>query len=93
MNQLSRKSGTIEGLVPFPPEKKVSLLKNSIYYFLQGVLIIQEKEGFRLLVIQHGKLLDDELYRTVRGARIAFAKRYKYKLWAKNTGPRWTPFR
>jgi hypothetical protein len=71
---------------------KVSHLQNSIYYFLQGVSIIQQDSGYRLLVLHQGRLLDDNTYKTVKGARIGFSKRYKYKLWDKEVEPRWSPF-
>jgi hypothetical protein len=71
---------------------KVSHLQNSIYYFLQGVSIIQQDSGYRLLVLHQGRLLDDNTYKTVKGARIGFSKRYKYKLWNQGVGPEWGPF-
>jgi hypothetical protein len=71
---------------------KVSHLQNSIYYFLQGVSIIQQDSGYRLLVMHQGRLLDDATYKTVRGARIGFSRRYKYKLWDKGVEPKWSPF-
>lgn len=71
---------------------KVSYLQNSIYYFLQGVSIIQQDSGYRLLVLHQGKLLDDNTYKTVKGARIGFSKRYKYKLWDQGVEPKWSPF-
>jgi hypothetical protein len=71
---------------------KVSHLQNSIYYFLQGVSIIQQDSGYRLLVLHQGRLLDDNTYKTVKGARIGFSKRYKYKLWDQGVEPKWSPF-
>jgi hypothetical protein len=71
---------------------KVSYLQNSIYYFLQGVSIIQQDNGYRLLVVHQGRLLDDTVYDTVKGARIGFARRYKYKKWDQAIEPDWSPF-
>ena len=71
---------------------KVSHLQNSIYYFLQGVSIVQQDAGYRLLVLHQGRILNDTVYKTVRGARIGFSRRYKYKLWEKGVEPKWSPF-
>jgi hypothetical protein len=71
---------------------KVSYLQNSIYYFLQEVSIIQQDSGYRLLVLHQGRLLDDNTYKTVKGARIGFSRRYKYKLWEQGVEPEWGPF-
>jgi len=71
---------------------KVSHLQNSIYYFLQGVSIVQQDSGYRLLVVHQGRLLDDTIYKTVKGAHIGFSRRYKYKLWDKGVEPKWSPF-
>jgi hypothetical protein len=70
----------------------VSHLQNSIYYYLQGVSIIRQDSGCRLLVTHQGRLLDDTVYKTVRGARIGFSRRYKHKLWDKEIVPKWSPF-
>jgi hypothetical protein len=72
--------------------KKVCHLQNSIYYFLQRVSIIQEEEGCRLLIMSRERLLDETMYKTVRGARISFSRRYKNKLWEKGVEPLWGPF-
>jgi hypothetical protein len=72
--------------------KKVCHLQNSIYYFFQRVYIIQEEAGCRLLIMSRERLLDDTMYKTVRGARISFSRRYKNKLWEKGVEPQWGPF-
>ncbi|MCP5104732.1 MAG: hypothetical protein GY950_15210, partial [bacterium] len=55
---------------------KISLLINSIYYFIESVFIMELREGYRLLVLHRGRVLADEIYKTVKGARIAFVKMY-----------------
>ncbi len=71
---------------------KVSLLINSIYYFIESVFIMAVKEGFRLVVIHQGRLLTDQTYKTVKGARIAFLKHYGYKAWREGTKAEWSVF-
>lgn len=71
---------------------KISHLQNSIYYFLEGVSIIKQDTGYRLIVLRNGRLLDDTVYNTVKGARIGFARRYKEKLWDGEVAPQWSPF-
>jgi hypothetical protein len=71
---------------------KVSYLQNSIYYFLQGVSIIKQENGYRLVVVHQGRLLNDTVYDTVKGARIGFARRYKYKKWDQKIELDWSPF-
>lgn len=71
---------------------RISHLQNSIYYFLEGVSIIQMETGYRLIVLQNGRLLDDTVYETVKGARNGFKRRYKEKLWDGEIVPQWSPF-
>ena len=61
--------------------KRISILINSIYYFIECVYILILHDHCRLIVLHHGRVLTDKRYKTVRGARIAFAKLYKHKGW------------
>ncbi len=70
----------------------ISLLINSIYYFIESVFIMVVKEGYRLVVIHHGRLLTDEIYKTARGARVAFLKRFGYKAWREGVKAEWSLF-
>ncbi len=70
----------------------VSLLLNSVYFFLHYVLIVKEGEIFRLLVIKNGEKLVDKKYRTIKGARIAFHRSYKKQGYKDNIETEWTYF-
>ena len=56
---------------------KISLLTNSIYYFIECVFILDLHDHYRLVVLHLGRVLTDASYETLRGARIAFSKMYK----------------
>jgi hypothetical protein len=71
---------------------KISRLINSIYYFIESVFIIAEKQGYRLVAIHQGKLLTDQTYKTVKGARIAFLKMWSYKAWKEGVKAKWSHF-
>lgn len=71
---------------------KISLLLNSIYYFIESVFIMAVKEGYRLVVMHRGRLLTDQTYKTVKGARIAFLKLYGYKAWREGARAEWSIF-
>lgn len=76
-----------------PGEKPViSLLINSIYYFIDCVYILKSKNRYRLVVLQHSKVLFDKYYPTVRGCRIAFQKFFKEKAWSEEIKAQWSHF-
>jgi len=70
---------------------QISLLANSPYYFLQHALIIKNNDTFRLIVINGKRLRYDQHYNSLRGAKIAFARAFKYRNW-KETKPGWSHF-
>jgi hypothetical protein len=71
---------------------RISLLINSVYYFIESVFIAETSAGYRLSVTHHGAVLTDEIYKTLKGARIGFTKRYGHKAWEEGVKPHWTPF-
>ncbi|MCU0286901.1 MAG: hypothetical protein MUF15_10940 [Acidobacteria bacterium] len=71
---------------------QISLLVNSIYFFIESVFIISVDGGYRLIAIHQGRLLTDETYKTSRGARIAFSKFYGYKAWKDGIKAQWSRF-
>ena len=73
-------------------EVKISILRNAIYYFLQFVYLIREESGCRLVVIHQGRLLEDTNYKTAKGARIGFFRRYRWKQRRGGVKPDWTAF-
>lgn len=72
--------------------RNISLLINSVYYFIECVFILELASHYRLIVLHRGKVLTDTVYRTIRGARIAFAKLYRSNAWRPDIKPYWTPF-
>ncbi len=76
-------------------DKKISSLVNSIFYFLNYVIIIHETHGFRLIAIHGNEKKVDQVYPTLRGAKIAFSKMFKINKANKISGEDksvWTPF-
>ena len=73
---------------------EISILSNSPYYFLHSVFIVKEGEGegFRLVIIHNNRVLTDQRYETLRGARISFAKSYGDKAWVEDIQAQWTHF-
>lgn len=70
---------------------KITLMSNSMYYFIQCAYIIKGKNYYRLVVLQNGKILCDQRYKTFNACKIAFAKRFNHKAWKENIRPVWTP--
>jgi hypothetical protein len=70
----------------------VSLLINSIYYFIDCVYILNSKNKYRLVALQHNRVLMDKYYHTVRGCKIAFVKLFKDKAWDDSVKANWTSF-
>jgi hypothetical protein len=70
---------------------EISRLNNSIYYFLQYVFIMVVENGFNLRVIHNNRLELDKVFKSLRGAKMAFTKLFKEKAW-KNVQAEWSPF-
>lgn len=70
----------------------ISVLTNSVCYFMESVLIAAEGGEYRLLAIHQGKLYTDERYRTARGAKIAFIKLWGYRAWQEDIQAIWSHF-
>jgi len=70
----------------------ISLLINSVHYFIQCAYIIQSKNKYRLVVLHNGRVLIDQDYSTEKGCRIAFGKIYKDRAWDKSVTPFWSLF-
>jgi len=70
----------------------ISRLINSMYYFIECVFILQEKNKYRLVALQHNRVLMDKYYPTIRGCKIAFDKLYKDKARAEDVKANWTGF-
>lgn len=70
----------------------ISILTNSVCYFMETVLIAMEDGEYRLLAIHQGKLYTDHKYKTARGARIAFLKLWGYRAWQEDIQAIWSHF-
>ncbi|UCH94994.1 MAG: hypothetical protein JSV88_32725 [Candidatus Aminicenantes bacterium] len=72
--------------------KTISILINSIYFFIECVFILDFPDHYRLVVLQHGRVLKDARYKTLRGAKIAFSNAYRKKAWKEGMKPQWSHF-
>ncbi len=73
-------------------KREISVLTNSIDYFLGSVFIINSIGVFRLVVMHNGRLLVDEVYKTSRGSKIAFYRFCRDRAWKEGVKPRWSPY-
>ena len=87
----------MKNMTPQQPESKeenstgkVSRLLNSIYYFLDCVFIISWEGEYRLIILHHDEVVMDSYYKTLRGAKIAFAKFFGEHGWAMDLQPQWS---
>jgi len=72
-------------------KRQALILQNSIYYFLKDVFILLQEKGCRLVVNHQGRILTDTVYKTVRGAKIAFNRIYSKKSWKEGgVKPEWS---
>jgi len=79
------------------PQKKakdnstsIARLLNSIFYFLDCVFIIFSGSDYRLVILHHDHVLMHSHYKTLRGAKIAFAKFFSEKAWSEEVQPQWS---
>jgi hypothetical protein len=87
------KPGFKQELKTVPPPKEhieMSILHNSVYYFLEHVFILCQGDSYRLMVLHHNRLLLDRNYRSLRGARIAFQKLFRHKAWKEDVKSIWS---
>ncbi len=73
----------------------ISFLINSAHFFLDYVLIVNEKKGFRLLVVHKNKKWVDKRYKTLKEAQTVFGRDFKKYGYICNMGymkPVWSPF-
>jgi hypothetical protein len=73
-------------------EPTISMLINSIHYFIDCVYILRSKNKYRLVVLQHSRVLLDKEYPTANGGRIAFTRFFKYKAWDETIKAKWSHF-
>ena len=76
--------------------KSISELKNFFKYEIQHALILFYQDYYRLIVIHENELLTDSTYKTFKGAKIAFCRKFMnraYKNWNRKVDPIWSEFR
>jgi hypothetical protein len=74
---------------------KIISLLNSAHYLLSHAIIVFDKDRrFHLLVEGRGTRLTDEVYNSLKGARIAFSKIHQIKALNNRIKPLWSkPYR
>lgn len=71
----------------------ISLLMNPHHFYYRSVYIIDMGDHFRLVTnLGNGKINKVELYRTLRGARISFARVHKKRTELPDLTCIWTDF-
>ena len=91
MGQFNTNTGP--GITPETNEEtSISMLINSICYFIECAFILRSKNNYRLVVLQHSRVLLDMNYPTNRGCRIAFGKIFKDRAWDERVTPSWSHF-
>jgi hypothetical protein len=71
---------------------EITVLMNSVYYFLHWVIIIREDGYYRLVVLNNEEMIFDKKFRSIRGAKIAFSKLFPFQIAALEPKSEWTPF-
>jgi hypothetical protein len=71
-------------------EPLISKLVNSVYYFIEDAFVVQDGGDYRLIVCHHGQVLADQLYTSLRGAKIAFSKLFQTKAYVFDAKPEWS---
>ncbi len=74
-------------------KSSVTLLSNSVYYFIEFVYITHDRKSrrFYLAAFHHGRMIFYKSYKTQNGAKVGFIKHFGYKAWKKGVKPVWTP--
>ena len=80
-------------MTTFKNEKKnkIVFLVNSINYLLDWVIIVFEEGGYRLIVSNRGNICTDRHYETLKGAKIAFIRQYRFAAFSRPDIPEWSP--
>ncbi|UCH95153.1 MAG: hypothetical protein JSV88_33590 [Candidatus Aminicenantes bacterium] len=73
-------------------QPEISMLINSVHYFIDCVYIRREKNNYRLVALHNRRVLWDKQYPTLKGCKIAFQKQFKEKAWQEGVKAEWSPF-
>ncbi len=71
---------------------KSCTLINSLDYSLEYVFILEEEDGFRLVVKHGGLILTNQIFKSLQNARTAFAELYNPPGTAHKPAPDWSGF-
>jgi hypothetical protein len=71
---------------------EICVLINSIFYFISSVFILNNKGHYLLVAKHNGKILIDKIYKTLRGAKIAFSKLFGQRGWEEDIKAEWSVF-
>lgn len=71
---------------------EICILINSIFYFISSVIILKKNGQYRLVVKQNRKIFIDKIYKTPRGAKIAFSKLFNHRSWQEDLKAEWSVF-
>lgn len=71
-------------------DRAIVMLINSPVYFLDWAIIVFDEDSYRLLVSHKGRVSTDQRYDTMKGAKIAFIKSYRYLAFTKECKPQWS---
>lgn len=72
----------------------ISSLINSVYFTIGTcfIMFISASKEFRLLAVFGDTVLFDCVYHTLRGARIAFMRKFKSRAWYDDVAAEWSHF-
>ena len=71
-------------------ENRISRMINSVFYFLKFVFILKEGNHYRLVVIEQKNKIIDMNYKSLKGAKIACAKRLRNRFINNERKPVWS---
>jgi len=70
----------------------ISMLINSVYYFIDCVYILRSTGKYRLVALHQSTVLHDQYYPSDDECKIAFEKLFKEKAWKEEIQPDWSHF-
>jgi len=71
-------------------EKPIIFMVNSSRYLLDYVIVVFEEYGYRLVVNRSGEIITNEMYETLKGAKIAFLKFHHLSAFFDDDSPIWS---
>ena len=71
---------------------EICILINSIFYFISSAIIFNKNGHYRLVVKHNRKIFIDKIYKTLRGAKIAFSKLFNHRSWEEDLKAEWSVF-